>query len=176
MVLHIGFGGKPGEQTDLKDLSLYANQTVMVETVLAMGKPVILVLFTNLPVNITALVANPSVKAIVQAYYPQHWGGQVLDSTTPLSIFQCLARFGSEAVLVFRFERLPLSIVGTQLLWGGLTSCSTRGIPRPPQAVVDVLVGDYNPGGQCLLEPCFPPCHAFQSLLVVRPRASVAPW
>ena len=67
-----------GEQTDLKNLSLYPNQTAMVDTVLATGKPVILVMFTNLPANITALVAHPSVKAIVQAYYPQHWGGQAV--------------------------------------------------------------------------------------------------
>eukprot|EP00040_Diaphanoeca_grandis_P034225 m.211563 g.211563 ORF g.211563 m.211563 type:complete len:785 (+) comp33104_c4_seq50:2401-4755(+) len=93
VVLHIGYGGRPGEQTDLKNLSLYANQSVMLETVLATKLPVIIVLFTNLPVNITNLVPHPGVNAIIQAYYPQHWGGK---------------------------------------------------------AVVDVLTGDYNPGGRLI--------------------------
>ena len=78
IVLHLGFGGRPGEQTDLKNLSLYPNQTKMLNTVLATKKPVILVLFTNLPADITALVPDPRVNAIVQAYYPQHWGGKAI--------------------------------------------------------------------------------------------------
>lgn len=56
----------------------YTNQSVMLETALASGKPLILVLFTNLPMDITKLVADPRVSAIVQAYYPQHWGGQAV--------------------------------------------------------------------------------------------------
>jgi len=87
IVLHLGFGGKPGEQTDLTcdrahgtacNLTRYANQTVMLETVLATKIPVILVLFTTLPMHITDLVANAGVHAIVQAYYPQHVGGQAV--------------------------------------------------------------------------------------------------
>jgi hypothetical protein len=55
VVLHLGFGGRPGEQTDLTcdrahgtacNLTRYANQTKMLETVLALNKPVVLVLFT----------------------------------------------------------------------------------------------------------------------------------
>jgi beta-glucosidase len=79
VVLHLGFGGRPGENTDLgseqKDLELYANQTLLIDAALATGKPIILVLFTALPANITGLVANPAIRAIVQAYYPQHHGG-----------------------------------------------------------------------------------------------------
>ena len=50
IVLHLGFGGKPGEQTDLTcdrahgtacNLTRYANQTQMLETVLATKKPVV---------------------------------------------------------------------------------------------------------------------------------------
>lgn len=87
VVLHLGFGGKPGEQTDLTcdrahgtacDLARYANQTAMLETVLATKIPLILVLFTTLPMHITDLVANAGVRAIVQAYYPQHVGGQAV--------------------------------------------------------------------------------------------------
>ena len=65
----------------------------MLATVLAKKIPVIIILFTTLPVNITALVPDPGVNAIIQAYYPQHWGGQ---------------------------------------------------------AIADVLVGDYNPGGRLI--------------------------
>lgn len=75
IVLHLGFGGRPGENTDISSLELYANQTVMLGAALATGKPIILVLFTALPCNITGLVANPQIRAIVQAGYPQHWGG-----------------------------------------------------------------------------------------------------
>jgi beta-glucosidase len=79
VILHLGFGGRPGENTDLgseqKDFELYANQTLLIDAALATGKPIILVLFTALPANITGLVANPAIRAIVQAYYPQHHGG-----------------------------------------------------------------------------------------------------
>jgi beta-glucosidase len=37
-----------------------------------------IVLFTALPMHITDLVANAGVHAIVQAYYPQHVGGQAV--------------------------------------------------------------------------------------------------
>ena len=80
VVLHLGFGGRPGENTDLGGkenvgLELYANQTLLIDAALATGKPVIVVLFTALPCNISGLVANPAIRAIVQAYYPQHHGG-----------------------------------------------------------------------------------------------------
>jgi len=81
VVLHLGFGGRPGENTDIgsgkeqEALDLYPNQTQLVGVALATGKPVILVLFTALPCNITGLVANPQIRAVIQAYYPQHHGG-----------------------------------------------------------------------------------------------------
>ena len=79
VVLMMGFGGRPGENTDLgeeqKALDLYANQTQLLDAALATGKPIILVLFTALPCNITSIVANAQVRAVVQAYYPQHHGG-----------------------------------------------------------------------------------------------------
>lgn len=90
VVLHLGFGGRPGEQTDLTcdrgltnltggcNLAMFHNQSKMLETVLATGKPVIIVLFTTLPMNITALVPDKRVNAILQAYYPQHHGGQAI--------------------------------------------------------------------------------------------------
>ena len=92
IVLHLGFGGRPGEQTDLTcgcpagnchsgtacNLTRYANQTQMLETVLATKKPVVLVLYTTLPMHITDLVANAGVHAIIQGYYPQHVGGQAV--------------------------------------------------------------------------------------------------
>ena len=78
VVLHMGFGGKPGENVDLVNLSFYANQTRMLRSVLDANKPVVLVLFTAMPVDIAALVPHSLIKAIIQAYYPQHWGGQAI--------------------------------------------------------------------------------------------------
>ena len=87
VVLHLGFGGRPGEQTDLTcdrakgtacNLTRYANQTRMLQTALALNKPLVLVLFTALPMHITDLVSDARVRAIVQAYYPQHTGGQAV--------------------------------------------------------------------------------------------------
>jgi len=75
IVLHLGFGGRPGENTDLTSLELYSNQTVLLAMALATGKDIVLVLFTALPPNITGLVANPQIRAIIMAYYPQHHGG-----------------------------------------------------------------------------------------------------
>eukprot|EP01044_Picomonas_judraskeda_P005560 COSAG03_NODE_529_length_7125_cov_25.402220_1_plen_307_part_00 len=89
-VLHIGFGGRPGEQTDLTcdrnptcNLTMYRNQSRMLDTVLAHidstpGSKLVVVLYTTLPMNITGLVSDTRVSAIVQAYYPQHWGGQAV--------------------------------------------------------------------------------------------------
>jgi hypothetical protein len=90
IVLHLGFGGRPGEQTDLTNLSMYSNQSVMLETALAAGKPLIIVMFTNLPMEITKLVADPRVSAIVQAYYPQHWGNlHALEHILFLALLPC---------------------------------------------------------------------------------------
>jgi hypothetical protein len=90
IVLHLGFGGRPGEQTDLTNLSMYINQSVMLETALATGKPLIIVMFTNLPMDITKLVADPRVSAIVQAYYPQHWGDlHALEHILFLALLPC---------------------------------------------------------------------------------------
>jgi hypothetical protein len=90
IVLHLGFGGRPGEQTDLTNLSMYSNQSVMLETALAAGKPLIIVMFTNLPMDITKLVADPRVSAIVQAYYPQHWGNShALEHILFLALLPC---------------------------------------------------------------------------------------
>eukprot|EP01052_Picozoa_sp_SAG31_P014195 SAG31_NODE_873_length_11325_cov_34.061197_8_plen_148_part_00 len=85
-----GFGGRPGEQTDLTcdrnptcNLAMYANQSRMLDTVLSYAtahpsSKMVVVLYTALPMNITALVPDPRVSAIVQAYYPQHLGGQAV--------------------------------------------------------------------------------------------------
>ena len=96
-VLHIGFGGRPGEQTDLTcdrnptcNLTMYPNQTRMLETVLAHidshpKSKLILVLFTTLPMNITALVSDPRVSAIVPSP----------DITDIIQILQFAPVFGS---------------------------------------------------------------------------------
>ena len=82
VVLHLGFGGRPGENTDLgseqKELELYSNQTQLLDAALATGAPIILVLFTALPCNITGIIQNPQIRAVVQAGYPQHHGGTAI--------------------------------------------------------------------------------------------------
>ena len=104
IVLHLGFGGRPGEQTDLTcdrahgtacNLTRYANQTRMLQAALSTEKPIVLVLFTTLPMHITDIVGNPQIKAIIQAYYPQHVGGQaVVDVITGKTRFQHHHLFG----------------------------------------------------------------------------------
>ena len=79
-VVFIGLGGAEGENNDVRSLSLPGNQTTMVNDVLLAGVPVVVVLVTCNPVNITGFASDARVAAIVQAGYAQHTaGGAIAD-------------------------------------------------------------------------------------------------
>lgn len=77
-VVFIGLGGEEGENHDLRDLELPGNQSRLIDDVLATELPIVLVLLTCNPLNISALHRNPQVVGIVQAFYPQFFGGQAI--------------------------------------------------------------------------------------------------
>ena len=81
-VVFIGLGGDEGENHDLRDLALPGNQSRLIEDALATELPLVLVLLTCNPLNISALHDNPRVAAIVQAFYPQFYAGQAIADVT----------------------------------------------------------------------------------------------
>jgi beta-glucosidase len=61
---------------DKNDLELPKSQQVLIDAVLALGKPVIAVNMTGSAMNLRKLIDNENVKAIIQAWYPGSEGGR----------------------------------------------------------------------------------------------------
>ena len=81
VLVFLGTGGEEGEMHDLDSLQLKGNQTNLLDDAIAAAPataPVIVILFTCAPLNITAVVSNPRVSAVLQAFYPQHGGGRAI--------------------------------------------------------------------------------------------------
>jgi beta-glucosidase len=81
-VVILGLGerqGISGEGFDRSDLGLPGNQEQLLEAVVATGKPVVLVLQNGRPLTIGW--AKEHVPAILEAWYPGEFGGQVIAET-----------------------------------------------------------------------------------------------
>lgn len=81
-VIVLGLGewqGISGEGFDRSDLGLPGNQEQLMESVVATGKPVVLVLENGRPLTITW--ANDHVPAILEAWYPGEFGGKAIAET-----------------------------------------------------------------------------------------------
>ncbi|GGA62904.1 beta-glucosidase [Edaphobacter acidisoli] len=71
--------GISGEGFDRSDLNLPGNQEQLLEAVVAIGKPVVLVLENGRPLTIDW--AKKNVPAILEAWYPGEFGGQAIAET-----------------------------------------------------------------------------------------------
>ena len=81
-VVILGLGERPGisgEGFDRTSLDLPDNQEQLLEAIVATGKPVVLVLENGRPLTIPWAAAN--VPAILEAWYPGEFGGQVIAET-----------------------------------------------------------------------------------------------
>ena len=79
-IVFVGTGAAIGENHDIMNLTLWGHQQQLVEDAIA-AKPtmgVVLVVLSGAPLNITKYVAGGDVKAIIQAGYPQNFGGHAV--------------------------------------------------------------------------------------------------
>lgn len=63
---------------DKNDLALPFRQQQLLEKVLAVGKPVVVVIAAGSALTLSGLESHPNVKGIIQAWYPGSFGGRAL--------------------------------------------------------------------------------------------------
>lgn len=91
VIICVGTGQElEAEGNDRRDMNLPANQTQLIKDAVnaAVGSPVLLLVFSGGPVNISFADRDPRVAAIMQCFFPAQATGAALYNTLTLSVYK----------------------------------------------------------------------------------------